>query len=127
MLKSSPIPEAILGYRGEFLGWRQKMKTSNLTDKEILKQLRGHRDLLKKHGVKKIGLFGSYLRGEQKKNSDIDLIVEFSKPDFNNFMHLCSYLEGLFGRRVEILTPDGVRYYKTSIKTLTTIDINDRM
>jgi predicted nucleotidyltransferase len=85
------------------------MKTNNFTDKEIFKQIREHKDVLKKYGVKRIGLFGSYIKGEQKKNSDIDFLVEFAKPDFNNFMHLCFYLEHLFSRRVEILTPDGVR------------------
>jgi len=85
------------------------MRTDNLTDKEILKQLRQHWDVLKKYRVKRIGLFGSYVKGEQKKNSDIDLVAEFEKADFNNFMLLCSYLEDLFGRRVEILTPDGLR------------------
>lgn len=92
------------------------MKTNKLTRADILKQLRGHWDILKKYGVKRIGLFGSYVKGNQKKNSDIDLLVEFRNPDFNNFMHLCSYLEDLFGRKVEILTPDGVRSIR--IKTI---------
>jgi len=40
------------------------MKANRLTEKEILKKLREHCDILKKYGVKRIGLFGSYLRGE---------------------------------------------------------------
>lgn len=81
----------------------------NLTDNEIFRQLRENQDVLKKYRVKRIGLFGSYARGTQKKSSDIDFLVEFKKPDFDNFMDLVSFLEDLFGRRVEILTPDGVR------------------
>lgn len=92
------------------------MKTNKLTGKEILKQLRMNRDVLKKYKVKKIGLFGSFAKGKQKKDSDIDLLVEFTEPEFNNFMHLYAYLEDLFGRKVEILTPDGVRSIR--IKTI---------
>ncbi|MCD5390733.1 nucleotidyltransferase domain-containing protein [candidate division NPL-UPA2 bacterium] len=61
------------------------MNTKGLTDTEIMKSLREHSDVLKKYKVKKIGLFGSYVRGEQKDNSDVDLLVEFdmSKYDKN--------------------------------------------
>jgi len=84
------------------------MKHKNLTDKQILKTLREHQNILRKYGVKRIGLFGSYVRGKQKKGSDIDFLVEFIKPDFDNFMDLTFFLEDLFGKRVEVLTRDGV-------------------
>ena len=87
-----------------------KMKIRrSITSKEIMSLLRKHNDVLKKYGVKKIGLFGSYIKGEQKKYSDIDFIVEFEKADFDNFMDLVFYLENLFGRKVDILTPEGVK------------------
>ena len=84
-----------------------------LTGEEILSLLREHQDVLKKYEVKKIGLFGSYVRKEQKRGSDIDLIVEFDRTAFDinltgyfdNFMSLSSYLENLFGEKVDILTP----------------------
>lgn len=85
------------------------METKNLTSKEIIKILKEHRAILKKYDVKKIGLFGSYVKGEQKEDSDMDFIVEFEKPSFDNFMNLIFYLENLFGKKVDILTPDGVR------------------
>ncbi len=52
-------------------------------------------DLLKSHAkeiktcfnVKRIGLFGSFARGEQKESSDIDVLVEFEEPTFRNFMN----------------------------------------
>jgi len=48
------------------------------TLEEIKKILRQHKTELKeKYGVKEIGIFGSYVRGEQKKKSDIDILVEF--------------------------------------------------
>lgn len=85
------------------------MRTTILTDKEIIDIIRRHRDVLNKYTVKKIGLFGSFVKGKQKKDSDIDLIVEFEEPTLDNFMDLISYLENLFGRNIEVLTPDGIR------------------
>jgi len=67
-----------------------------------------NKEMLLKYDVKKIGLFGSFARNEQKKESDIDLFVEFTAPSFDNFMGVSSYLENLFGRKIEILTPAGV-------------------
>ena len=50
-----------------------------LTASEILKKLKENREKIRKFGVKRIGLFGSYIRNEQKKESDIDVLVEFEK------------------------------------------------
>lgn len=84
------------------------MKVKELTDKEIMKILKERKDILREYEVERIGLFGSYVRGEQGENSDIDFLVEFKEPNFDNFMNLASYLENLFGRKVEILTPVGI-------------------
>ncbi len=47
-----------------------------------LKELKSKiRKVLKKHGVVRAGIFGSYARGEQKKNSDIDILVQTSKTN----------------------------------------------
>jgi hypothetical protein len=87
------------------------MKIKNnkgLTEQKIISTLKKHDDILRKYKVKKIGLFGSYVRRKQKKHSDIDFVVEFAEPTFDNFMDLAFYLEDLFDRRVDILTPEGV-------------------
>ena len=92
------------------------MNRKKLTDKVILETLRENQEALKKYKVKRIGLFGSFVRGEQKKNSDIDLLVEFDLDSFgpefkglyDTYVKLCDYLENLFGRKVEILTPISV-------------------
>ena len=83
-------------------------KKPNLTRARILKTLRDQEEALKKYSVKRIGLFGSYARGNQKRGSDIDLLVEFENPTFDNYFNLIVYLEKLFGTNVEVLTPDGV-------------------
>lgn len=87
------------------------MKTRKLTDKVILETLRGQKEILKKYGVKRIGLFGSFVRGEQKEYSDIDFLVEFEKPSFDNFMDLAFYLEDLFGKKVELITNGSLSPY----------------
>ncbi|MEW6686009.1 MAG: nucleotidyltransferase domain-containing protein [Candidatus Edwardsbacteria bacterium] len=92
------------------------MKLKNLTKDEIIKLLQENRDVFKKYGVKRIGLFGSWIVGRQTKKSDVDLLVEFDlnsfgknfKGLFEAFMELSYCLEILFGRKVDILTPDSV-------------------
>lgn len=83
-------------------------KKTTLTRAKILKALRDQDEVFKKYSVKRIGLFGSYARGTQKRGSDIDFLVEFEKPTYDNFYDLIVYLEKVFGRKVEVLTPDGV-------------------
>jgi len=87
------------------------MRTKKLTVKEILKVLEKNKEVLKKYGVKRIGLFGSFVRGEQKKGSDIDFLVEFENPSFDDFMDLVFYLEDLFGRNVELITNGSISPY----------------
>ncbi len=76
---------------------------------EIINLLRSHAAEIKsRFGVRKIGLFGSFARGEQKESSDIDILVDFEKPTFRNFMDLSFYLEDLFGREVDLVTIKGL-------------------
>ncbi len=60
-------------------------------------------------GVEKIGLFGPYAQGTARDDSDIDLVIEFSRPIGFRFMELAEYLEKLLGAPVDILTPEGVK------------------
>lgn len=68
---------------------------------------------LREFGVKKIGLFGSFVREEQNDQSDIDFLVEFysEKKTFRNFINLVYYLEELFDKKVEIVTTDALSPY----------------
>ena len=59
-------------------------------------------------GVKRIGVFGSVAKKLDNDESDIDLIVEFERPIGLKFVDLAEYLEWLFGKKVDILTEDGV-------------------
>ena len=73
--------------------------------------LRNHEQEIKRRfAVRRIGLFGSFVRGEETKESDIDILVEFEDPTFRNFMNLAFYLEDIFSRRVDLLTPEGISH-----------------
>ena len=85
-----------------------KQKVKPLTKQDVMETLRSRKDILARHKVKRIGLFGSFVRGEENEKSDIDLFVEFKEPSLDNFMGLSFSLERLFGRKIEILTPAGV-------------------
>jgi predicted nucleotidyltransferase len=77
---------------------------------KILALLRQHYPYLAaKYGVKRIGLFGSYAQGQPHEESDIDLVVEFERPIGLRFVELAEYLEHLLGRRVDLVTPAGIR------------------
>jgi predicted nucleotidyltransferase len=85
-----------------------KAAAPRLTKALILKTLKKHDETLKQYSVKRIGLFGSYARGDQTAKSDIDFLVEFEKPTYDNFYSLCVFLEKVFKRKVEVLTPAAV-------------------
>ena len=63
----------------------------------------------RKYGVKKMGIFGSFARGIQTDQSDIDIFIEFDRPIGLKFMELADYLENLFGKKTDILTPAGIK------------------
>ena len=88
---------------------RLKRKTQRATGNRIISVLREHEDVLKKYKVKRIGLFGSYAKGTPHRESDIDFLVEFEQPNFDDFMSLAAYLERLFGKKIDLLTPEGVK------------------
>lgn len=64
-----------------------------------------------KYGVKRIGLFGSCSREEQKESSDIDVIVEFNDTDlsFDNYMDLKFNLEDYFQKTVDLVIIDDIK------------------
>lgn len=66
------------------------MEAKYLDKEKIFDIIRQHRKELRKYGVKRVGLFGSFVRGEENKSSDIDIIVEFwgGRKNFDNFMIL---------------------------------------
>ncbi|MBN1583394.1 MAG: nucleotidyltransferase family protein [Anaerolineae bacterium] len=83
------------------------------TKDELFTSLSENREKLWDFGVKRCGLFGSFVRGQQSVQSDIDILVEFEpgKKTFDNFMHLAFFLEDLFGRKVDLVTTESLSPY----------------
>ena len=76
----------------------------NLSYKDIIRLLKAEKAFLRNEfGVINIGLFGSYVRGNQRADSDIDLLVELKEPRFDWIAGLHIYLEKRFDRRIELV------------------------
>lgn len=81
-----------------------------LTKEETLNILKKELPYLKStFGVKRVGLFGSYSKGLQREDSDVDIIIEFEKPIGLKFVELVDYIEGVLGKKVSLLTPEGIK------------------
>ncbi|MBS3127167.1 nucleotidyltransferase family protein [Candidatus Woesearchaeota archaeon] len=80
--------------------------------KEIQEIRRKVVPLMKKYGVVRAGIFGSYARGEQKKGSDIDLLIEVKGKKFSllDLIGLESELKKKLGKRVDLLTYNGINH-----------------
>ena len=89
------------------------METLVQTKQDILNVIFENQSRIRALGVKRLGLFGSFLHGQQTADSDVDLLVEF-EPDqktFDNFMKLTFLLETLLQRRVELVTKEALSPY----------------
>jgi len=65
-----------------------------------------------RYGLKEIGIFGSYVKGEQNEESDVDILIELEKPiGFVSFMRLENALSELLGVRVELVTKKALKPY----------------
>jgi hypothetical protein len=75
-----------------------------LSHTEIIDILKADKAFLKKEfGVINIGLFGSYAKGNQETDSDIDILVELEEPRFEWLAGLQIYLEAKFGKKIELV------------------------
>jgi len=82
-----------------------------LTAEIILEMLENNKNKIGQYGVKRIGLFGSYCKNEQKKESDIDILVEFKKgkKTFDNYMDLKFFLEDIFDCTVDLVVKEAIK------------------
>ncbi len=78
--------------------------------KELKSVLRKHKKGLKsKYGIEKIGIFGSYTRGEETRQSDVDILVEFNRPIGLDFVTLAEELETLLAVKVDLVSVNAVK------------------
>ena len=82
----------------------EKTKELKKIKKEIIR-------ILKKYNIKKAGIFGSYVRGDQKKNSDIDILIKPTKGMGLKFVGLALELEKELGKKVDLITYDYISPY----------------
>jgi len=84
--------------------------------KDIEKILKSQKKFLKeKFSVKTIGVFGSFARGEQSDDSDVDILVEFYEPIGWDFFDLQEYLEQILQKEVDLVTEKAL---KPQIRTI---------
>lgn len=77
---------------------------------EIIRLIKENYNILNsEYDVSRIGIFGSATKGSLREDSDLDLVVEFKKPIGFKFIRLAEYLEQLFGKKVDLLTKDGIK------------------
>jgi len=78
---------------------------------EIQKILADHKkELYEKYKIKEIGIFGSFVRGEEKEGSDIDILVEFEEvPGLIKFIEIEEYLSKILGRKVDLVRKPAIR------------------
>lgn len=81
------------------------------TLEEIKTILKDHKpEVIQKYKVSEIGIFGSFVRGEQGKRSDIDILVDFYEiPDLIKFIELERYLQKLLRKKVDLVDKQGIK------------------
>jgi len=92
--------------RGDLL---KKYKLRSIDKEEVLKTIEEHRDKIKTFGVRRLGLFGSCVRGEASSFSDLDFIVELENETFDAYMDLKLFLEDLFDCEVDLVMVNAIK------------------
>ncbi len=79
-----------------------------ITLDEIITAIQRNNEKLLAFGVRKLGVFGSFARGEASSESDIDFLVELDPKTFDNYMELKFFLEDLFNCGVDLVLIDTI-------------------
>ncbi len=74
----------------------------------ILKEQKKY--LVERFGVDEVAIFGSYARGDQREDSDIDILIAFKEgyKTFENYMDLKFYLEEIFGKKIDLIIKSAI-------------------
>lgn len=80
-----------------------------MSSETILRRIVRNRARVRRYGVRRLGLFGSAARGQARKSSDLDFLVEFEQDTFDNYMGLKIYLEDLFRKKVDLVMADAIK------------------
>ncbi len=89
------------------------VEIKNLNLERIINILKEHKEELRgKYGVKEMGVFGSYVRGEYKEKSDLDILVEFEEEaeiGLLKFVNMENYLSELIGVKVDLVEKSALK------------------
>ena len=79
--------------------------------------IEAHATELRALGAQRIGIFGSFVRGEETPQSDVDVYLEFEDgmKNYDNFFEIYELLQGLFGRRIDLVTDGSLNERKARI------------
>jgi predicted nucleotidyltransferase len=93
------------------LNYRNLVEVISMNLEEIKRKIDKHKPSLEKEfKVASISVFGSYLREEQNKESDIDILVEFYDIiDLFKFVELEYFLSGILGKKVDLVMKDTLK------------------
>lgn len=83
--------------------------TKDTAENVVKKIAEVRRELYERFTVRQIGVFGSFARGDEGPESDVDIIVGFEKPTFDNYMDLKFTLEEILQRPVDLVMKDAVK------------------
>ena len=85
----------------------------NIKRDDVVNKLINNTKTLKNFGVQRLGLFGSFIRGAARKNSDIDILVKFEdeNENFRNLVNLYFFLENLLGKKIDLITTESISPY----------------
>lgn len=76
---------------------------------DIFNLLEKERDSIRQLGVDRLGLFGSFVRGEQRPDSDVDILVHMKGKTFAAYFDVLDFLEELFGRKVDLVPEEDIK------------------
>jgi len=101
--------------------WRRRGRGGNCciikfvvnSKQQVINLIVKNKQAFRSLGAKKVGLFGSFARGEQTRESDVDLLVDFlpEQKSYRNFLNVADLAERLLNRKVEVLTPQSLSPY----------------
>lgn len=80
-----------------------------LTSQRILRILDDYKPELKRYNLAKLGLFGSFSKGIANKHSDIDFLVRFKTPSFDNYIELKFLLEKVFKKKIDLVMEENLK------------------
>ncbi len=82
-----------------------------MADNDVIKKLKEHKnELFKKYNIKSLGVFGSYARGEEMPESDVDILVEFSLiPDLFEYMEIERNMEDILSKKVDLIEKNSIK------------------